>query len=160
MTDAPEVPINAPAPPATPAEAQVRLDALKGNTEWSAKLLAGGAPETAEWQNLHQLIATGDDVDIAMSGALPEMPSSSLVEMSSVAGMLRDAGFTPQAIRETLSEQEVPRADVDRATIWKTQALRDPEFTARFLKGDPQAVKEMLAANVVLSLPIKKENAA
>ena len=149
-----------PTPPANAVEARAQLDSLMSNADFSSKLLAGSGPETNQWRDLQTMIAGGDDVEIAMSGALPDVPDSNLKQLSGTADMLRDAGFTPKAIREVLSNQEAPQADVDRATVWKNQALKNPEFTKRWLGGDPDAAREMLVANAILSLPIKKEGKA
>jgi hypothetical protein len=157
MTDQQQQP---PAPATTASEAIARLDTLRADKSWSEKLVTGDSAVTKEWNDLHHLAATGDDVDVALSGALPDVPSSSVREMASTADMLRDAGFTPKAIREVLSNQEAPQADHDRAAAFKNQALKNPEFRKRWLGGDPDAAREMLAANAILSLPIKKEAAA
>src|ERR1700682_70694 len=98
MTDTPQAPpaaIETPAP-ATPAEAATRLDALRADPKWTTALLSGGPAQTREFHKHHELVAKGDDVDIAMSGVLPGgiMQSSEQAEMTGTAAMLKNIGFT------------------------------------------------------------------
>jgi hypothetical protein len=147
------------APPTNAAEARVQLDTLRSNADWNAKLLAGSGPETNQWRDLHTMIAAGDNVELAMSGALPDVPDSQLKLMAGTAEMLKSMGFPPQAIRETLSGKEATQADVDRATAWKTENLKSKDFVDRLMRGEPDATRQLWVANVILSSPLKKENA-
>jgi hypothetical protein len=85
--------------------------------------MSGDVAATKEFHELTGKIAEGggDDVAIAMSGNLPDIPDSSLRQMAGTAEMLRDMGFPPTAISETLSNKEATQADVDRANVWKKQ---------------------------------------
>jgi len=149
-----------PAPPTNAAEATARLERLRQNVDWSTKLLAGtDGAVTKEWRDLHTMIAAGDEVEIAMSGALPDVPDSDLKQMAGTAEMLKSMGFTPLQIRETLSGREASQAEVDMATAWKAQNLGSKDFTDRLMRNEPDAIRQLLVANIILSSPLKKENA-
>jgi hypothetical protein len=60
-------------------------------------------------------------------------------------------GFPPTAIRETISGKEPTPADVERARVWKAQIMKNPEWVKRYLSGDGDAQREMMAANIVLA---------
>jgi len=147
------------APPTNAAEAIARLDTLRADKSWSEKLVTGDSAATKEWNDLHHLAATGDDVDVALSGTLPNLPSSSVREMAGTAEMLKSMGFTPLQIRETLSGREASQAEVDMATAWKAQNLGSKDFTDRLMRNEPDAIRQLLVANIILSSPLKKEKA-
>jgi hypothetical protein len=141
MTDAP-TPGAPPAPPTNAAEASARLGALRQDKDWTDKLLAGGIQETAEWKDLHSLIATGDKVDMAIAGGAPDIqdgiiPDSSAVLMSNVAADLLEKGLSPTQIRVLLSEQKIPQSERDLVAALKGQKMRDGEFTKRYPLGRP-----------------------
>jgi hypothetical protein len=61
-----------PAPPANAAEASSRLGTLTADKAWGDKLLAGDAATMKEFNSLTEMVAAGgDNVDRAISGALP-----------------------------------------------------------------------------------------
>jgi hypothetical protein len=71
MTDEPQQQTPPPAPPANATEASNRLGALVADKDWSARLMAGHSETTAEFHSLTAMVAEGgDDIDVAMSGAL------------------------------------------------------------------------------------------
>jgi hypothetical protein len=148
MTDV-QQPGALPAPPATPAEASTRLTALKSDPAWRDQFLAGNGPQVKEFKNLSELAAKGDDVDMAMAGVSGQSSESRL--LAATAEHLREMGFPPTAIRETISGKEPTPADVERARVWKTQIMKNPEWVKRYLSGDGDAQREMLAANILLS---------
>jgi hypothetical protein len=147
-------------PPANAAEASTRLETLKNSVDYTAKLLAGDPYAAKEFHDLHVMIDSGDNVDSAMKGILPDVPDSQLKMMAGTAEMLRDKGFTPLSIRETLEGKEATQAEVAQATAWKNQRMRSPEFIKQYLSGEPDAVRQMLVADIILSSPVKKEQAA
>jgi hypothetical protein len=142
-------------PPANAAEATTRLENLKSSTDATTKLLAGDPYIAKEFSELHAMIDGGDNIELALSGALPDVPDSDLKQMSGTAEMLKSMGFPEKAVRETISNSAVTEADVQRATAWRTQALKSQDFADRLLRGEPDAARELLAANIVLSLPLK-----
>ncbi|WP_426608648.1 hypothetical protein [Bradyrhizobium sp. McL0616] len=158
MTEQPLVPAT-PALPATPAEAATRLGELKADPKWTASLLSGGPAQVREFQDLHEIAAKGSDVAAAMAGGSPTMASSDLREMIGTAEMLKDVGFTPLSIRETLEGRPASQAEVDMATKWKADHLSDAEWVKRLMSGDVEAKRHLLVANVILSSPVKQEQA-
>jgi hypothetical protein len=158
MSDDPQ---QQPTPPANAAEAAARLGTLQVNPEWTGLLLGGDAAATKEWHALHGLIASADDrVSSAMAGTLPEVPDSDHRLMSNTASLLRDLGVSEPTIQQTLEGREVTQQEYDAVVAWKTQHLRDKEWTKSLLAGDVEAVKQFTLANIVLSSTVKKEKAA
>lgn len=144
-----------PAPaPKTATEARTALDAKMADKEWGGRYLEGGAAERREFVELTTLIAGGgeDTVKAAIAGDLPAIPSADQRLMADTASWLADHGFPPKAVFETLTEKEPTAEDIARARTWKAQAMRSPEFVKRYLSGEPDAAREMLAADVVLTV--------
>ena len=164
MTDVQPQPGAPAAPPATPQEARARLDGLIKDREYGARLLAGESDANSEFRALQAMADSPDPsakVELAMSGAdLGEIPDSSIVQMGHMAAMLRDAGFNELQVRETLSGREASQAEVDMANQWKAENLKSKEFVARLMAGEPSAIRELLVANVILTSPLKKADAA
>jgi hypothetical protein len=150
MTDQP-APLT---PPANATEAQARLTSLVENRDWGAKIVAGDVTANREMRALTAMIAGGgDDVAAAIvsGNKLPELATSEQRLMAATAEHLREMGFPPTAIRETISGKEPTPADVERARLWKTQIMKNPEWVRRYLDGDGDAQREMMAANILLS---------
>lgn len=148
MTDTPAT------PPASPAEAASRLETRMADPAWRDAYLSGNGPEVAESRSLHEMIASGDDpVASAMTGAMPDLPSSEHRLMSQTADVLRDHGIREEVIRETLEAR--PASDQDRAIAlaWKNQHMRDEGWVKRYMTGDSDARREMTLANIILSSP-------
>jgi hypothetical protein len=159
MTDTPATPVVPPAPsppPATPAEASARLSTLTADKDWAGKLLAGHGETTKEFHQLSELVAKGDNVDAAMAGVVPSLasgviPDSGLLLMANVAADLRERGVSDGAIRELLSGQKAPPEAIAAVRAWKAEHMGDAEWTAKYLKGDALAVKQMTLAQIVLT---------
>jgi hypothetical protein len=158
MTDQPLIP-EPPVLPSTPAEAATRLDQLKADPKWTASFLSGSPTQVQEFRDLHEIVAKGGDVDAVMAGAVPAMPSSDLREMIGTAALLKDVGFTPLSIKETLEGRPASQAEVDMATKWKADHMSNPDWVKRLMSGDVEARRHLLVANVILSSPVKQENA-
>jgi hypothetical protein len=157
-------PAAAAPPAATPTvpsfvEASAKLAALTSDPAWANRVLSGADPAaTKEFHELTSAVAAGgSDAEIAMSGALPDLPDSQLKTMAGTAELLRNMGFPPLAIRETLAGKEATQADIAIATAWKSQHMRSPEFVKQFLSGEPDAVRQMMVADIILSSDIKSE---
>jgi hypothetical protein len=152
MTEQSGAPVTPPAAPANALEARARLDTLIADKDWGAKLLANDAATTREYRDLQDKAANTDDstVSAALSGQIGEFPDSSLRLMANTADMLREKGFPEQAIRETISGKVPAQVDVDIATAWRTN-LKSKDFTDRLLRGEPDAERQHLAANIILS---------
>ena len=138
--------------PATASEARATLDAKIADKEWGAKYIGGDVSARREFEVLTAKVAGGDDaVVVAMSGNLGDVPSSDLRVMAGTADLMRDLGFQPKAIQETLSDAKPTAEDVERARSWKAQVFKNAEWVNRFLTGDGEARREMMAADIVLS---------
>ncbi len=166
MTDVqqqPGTPGAPPAPPANAAEARATLDARIADKSWGAKLIGGDVAANTEYRELRALVDSPDPTDkveLAMSGAdLGFLPDSSVVQMTHVADMLRDAGFNELQVRETLSGRAASDAEVAMAKAWKAENLKSKEFTARLMSSEPDAVRQLLVANVILTSPRKADAA-
>lgn len=85
----------------------------------------------------------------APTNAPPTLPTS----------MLKDVGFTPLSIKETLEGRPASQAEVDMATKWKADHMSNTEWVKRLMSGDVEAKRHLLVANVILSSPLKSEKA-
>jgi hypothetical protein len=143
----------APGAPATnAAEAAARLGSLQ-KTDWTSRLLAGDETARAEFEQLTGLIANEDPVDGVAAG-LPA--DRSVREMAEAVPFLREAGLSDDVIRQVFTDQEVTQKEFDLATQWKAQRFRDQEWVKRFLSGEPDAGRQMMAANIILNSAIKE----
>jgi hypothetical protein len=151
-----------PVPPSTPAEATARLELVKADPKWTEALLSGGPAQTKEFHDLHALVAKGDGVDMAMAGVMQPgiIQDSGHMEMMGTAAMLREMGFNPKQVRETLEGKPASQADIDIATTWKAQNMNSREFVTRLMSGEPEAKRLLRAANIILTSPVKKEASA
>ncbi|WP_157839473.1 hypothetical protein [Bradyrhizobium diazoefficiens] len=155
MTDQPLVP-EPPALPSTPAEAATRLDQLKADPKWTASFLSGSPTQLQEFRDLHETIAKGDHVDMAMSGLMPEQPSSGHREMAGTAAMLRELGIDDRIIKETLTGHMVTKPEYEATERWKKDAMSNPDFVSRYLKGGIEESRKMALANIILTGGIKE----
>lgn len=148
-----EQPQQQPAPPANAVEARTRLAAIEADKDQGAKIFAGDPAANREWRELVAKAATSDDstVELAMTGDVHKITDSATKMMAETAVWMRGAGFPEKAIRETLADKAPAPEDIDRARVWKTQAMKNPDFTKRLLDGDGDAMREMTAANIVLT---------
>jgi hypothetical protein len=162
----------APAIPATAAEAGQRLDALQSSKDWTDKLLAGDRTVYQEWNGLHERVNRGDDhgeaqaslvdrVSAAMSAASGvDIPNGDVRVMHETADHLRSLGIRDGVIEEVLSGHEVTQMEFNLVKVWKDRAMRDPEFTKKYLSGDPDALQKMTLAAIVLNSNVKKDTKA
>jgi hypothetical protein len=160
MTDQPQI-------PETAVAAGEQLANLQADKAWTDKLLAGDPAVKQQWNGLHERAARGDDqiksadtlgerVVAAMTGSPQSAPDSEAQLMTVTAGMLRELGIRDEVVMQTLSGHEVTQAEFDVVKHWKERTMRDPEFTKKYLSGDPEARQKMMLAAIVLSSNIKK----
>jgi hypothetical protein len=150
-----------PAPPANAQEASARLATLTNDRAWGDKLLAGDPATTKEFNSFTAMVADGGDhVERAMAGTLPDVPDSGHRLMAEAATWLRGLGVSDDVVRQTLANHEVTQLEFNAVEAWKNQHMKSSEFSARYLAGEPDDVKLMTLANVVLSSNIKKAEAA
>ena len=147
-----------PAPPATPQEARTRLDGLIKDREFGAKLLSGDAAANKEFGELQakaDSVDPADQVAVAMSGNIGEMPDSSTRLMSNTADMLREIGIREEIIEQTLRGHEVSPVEMKQAEAWRERAMRDQTFVKAWLSGDPEARQKMTLSAIIVSGSIK-----
>jgi hypothetical protein len=101
-----------------------------------------------------QLKQADDPVAAAIAGQVypDEMHTSPLgsttlppMKMAEFAGALRENGFDDRAVECVLREQKVTTAEREAARIRRAELLADPEWSARYLKGDVKARHDMVA---------------
>jgi hypothetical protein len=158
MTDTIILPDAQPAPPANAQEARTRLEALIADKDRGAKLLAGDAEVNREYRELRAKADNPDPADqvaVAMSGNLGDMPDSSTKEMAAAADMFREIGIREEVIEETLRGRELTPLEFKLVEGWRTRAMRDPIFVKAFLSGDPEARQKMTLSAMALSGGIK-----
>ncbi len=148
------------ADPSTPAEAATRLDQLKADPAWTKALMSGGPVQTRTFHELHELVAKGDTIDLAMSGVMPDsiVQDSGMVEMRAAAAMWRERGIPDAVIRDNLSGKTVtPRELYDATARWKKDAMSDPEWVKKLMSGNSEARLQYDSANFVLTGGIKEQ---
>jgi hypothetical protein len=154
--------------PETAAAASEKLATLQADKAWTGKLLAGDATVTQEWNGLHERAHRGDDeakeaksladrVTAAMTGDQRSLSDPEAKQMNSTAAMLRELGIRDEVVTQTLTGRDVTQAEFEVVKNWQTRAMRDPEFTKRYLTGDPEACQKMTLAAIVLSSNVKTE---
>jgi hypothetical protein len=150
----------APAPPATPSEAASRLAVLREDKSWGEKLISGtDAPTLAEFRSLTKLIASGDDIDLAMSGDpnLPDSGGDGKLSLAKVAGAipdLRDSGLSDGVIRELLSGRQSTPEELTAVKRLQTMRHSDPNWVKAYLSGQFEQVRESrLMSAVLLAAP-------
>jgi hypothetical protein len=154
--------------PETAAAASEKLATLQADKDWTGKLLAGDAAVTQEWNGLHERVHRGDDeakeaksladrVAAAMTGDQRSLSDPEAKQMNATAAMLREIGIRDEVVTQTLSGRDVTQAEFDVVKNWQTRAMRDSEFTKKYLNGDPEARQKMTLAAIVLSSNIKTE---
>jgi hypothetical protein len=149
----------APAPPATPSEAASRLAVLREDKTFGEKLLSADAPTLAEFRSLTKLIASGDDIDLAMSGDpnLPDSGGDGKLSLAKVAGAipdLRDSGLSDGVIRELLSGRQSTPEELTAVKRLQTMRHSDPTWVKAYLSGQFEQVRESrLMSAVLLAAP-------
>jgi hypothetical protein len=156
MTDVPQ---QQPQPPASPAEAAARLDQLKSDPAWRDGFLSGsGSQQFREYQNLSELAAKADKVDLAMAGVgMPDAPfqDSDHVLLVNMANFFRDLGMREEVIKECLEQREISQQERDLVVNAKADRTADPDWVKKWLSGDREVGRWMTTAHDVLSRPVK-----
>ena len=146
------------APPATPVEAGARLTALRADSAWGAKVLAGDSEAVKEFHSLHELAAKADPVDLAMAGvSVQEIPTSEERQMTAATQMFREIGIRDDVIRQTLGGYEVSQKEFDAVKQLKQDRMSDAEWAKAFLGGSTSHQRDMTLMNIVLSSSIKED---
>src|SRR5258707_948834 len=118
----PGTPGASPAPPANAAEARSRIDALIADKEKGAKLLSGDAEVNREYRDLRAKADNPDPADqvaVALSGEIGEMPDSTVKMLAETAGMLREVGLSEPVIEQALRGHAVSEQEFKLVEGWR-----------------------------------------
>jgi hypothetical protein len=141
------------APSEDPAEKLARFTADRDKGQ---KLLNGDVATRREMEALVKEAATdANPARAAMSGNLPEIPTSEQRLMANMADVFRDVGISENVIEQALSNREITQAEHDAAKNWKEQKLSDGDWVKKWLSGDALCRKEMMLADIIIVSTIK-----
>src|SRR5258705_7158432 len=104
-----------PQPPATAAEARALLDTRIADKSWGAALLAGDVATNAEYRALRAKADNPDPADqvaVALSGNIGEMPDSTVKMLAETAASLREIGISEPVIEQALRGHEVSEQEL------------------------------------------------
>jgi hypothetical protein len=133
-----------------------KLARFTTDREKGQKLLNGDVATRREMDALVREAATdANPARAAMSGNLPEIPTSEQRLMANMATWLREEGISEEAIEQALSNREISQAEHDAAKNWKEQKLSDGDWVKKWLSGDALCKKEMKYASIILTSTIK-----
>ena len=144
--------------PATATEARAVLDARIADRAFGERVFAGDVAARAELDALHAKIQAGgsDVVDMAIAGIVQgDVPDTGQKVMAETAAWMHGHGLSDGVIRQTLTNHEVTPEEFRAVQLWKSQKMASKEFVSRYLAGEPEEIKSMLLADVVLSSKIK-----
>jgi hypothetical protein len=144
--------------PATPEAATARLGELTADKAWSGKLLAGEPTTVGEFHALSRLAA-----------AEPAPSPASVEEIAAAAAKANDAANLADFVKGTRDRfpvgddviqqiaegRPVSAADRDLGISWLQQLATDKERSAKVLAGDTELRRQMFAASVLVSSPVK-----
>jgi hypothetical protein len=168
-----------PTPPTTPEAARATLQARIADKDWGAKLLASDPATRSDWENLSK-IASGDSEAIAAAKAtaasatpsddkpktMQELAAAAAAEehgrrVTSYLASVREKFEVSAGVEDELrTGKPVTQAEFDAVKKLRTQRMNDPDWSARLLKGDPEAARESFLMSMVLSSNIREEEAA
>jgi hypothetical protein len=133
-----------------PVSAQKQLDDFYADPDKRGKLEAGNIQTRREFDEMVTAAAAEDPVKAAMSGALPDLPSSELRQMSELAGWLRELGISESSIAQALSGAQETQEAFDYVKQLKASWLIDPEWVKRWLAGGEKEKRDMVLSSIVL----------
>jgi hypothetical protein len=149
-----------PAPSATPTDAigaRARLDALTADPSFSQAFFSGDQNARAEFGRLTAQVANGNPTQDALAGAKPaEFEVTVGGELNSrnradaVSG-LRELGLDDNSVLQAIEGGAVSPQEVAAAKTMKTMLLSNEEFTAKFMRGDWAARRQMALINTILA---------
>jgi hypothetical protein len=126
-------------------------DRYEGNQPRIDRLFNGDRAEGQKFSGLLREKIEASPVEAAMEGTIGDVPSSDLRQMAVGAGWLRNIGVSEGAIKEMLSGRQAPPEEYEAVKRWKSDALRNPEWTKKLLSGDQEAQRQLVLANIVLT---------
>jgi hypothetical protein len=146
------------------ATATKQLAELQAQPDFAAKYTSkdDGYDVKREFARLMQLsqhdtAKAGDQLDKIIAGTAKVEPFetttggqiSTYNAMQTAAG-LREIGLTDSQIKQALAGKPVPKAEYDAIKTMRSDRLGNQEWTAKYLKGDAQARREMALMNTVI----------
>jgi hypothetical protein len=126
--------------------------------EFGAKLLSGDAAANKEFGELQakaDSVDPADQVAVALSGDIGDLPDSSTKEMAAAAGMLREIGVRESIIEEVLRGHMVTEQELKLTEAWRSRQMKNPAFVRSFLSGDPEARHLMTLSAIIVSGGVK-----
>jgi hypothetical protein len=123
------------------------------------KYLAGDASARAEIKSLIEGKTAADAVAAKVDAALAGSPPSgfyvnspdgvSPADLGSAVNGFRGIGVSDGALRECFTGNPTDRETYDAVMAYRQSMLEDPEWKARWLKGDVRARRELFLCNTV-----------
>jgi hypothetical protein len=122
-----------PLAPATAHEANVRLQQLISDPEWSRRLMSGDIATRDEFQRLSELKAAGGELGDAVANEMhveTTVSDTGLMrrDLISAAEDMRADGFPDKAIEHILSDGKFDAQAVYAAQWWLPRMERDPSL--------------------------------
>ena len=84
----------------------------------------------------------------------------SITSPEAVAGTTQNLmalGISPEAIDQASNGTPVTALERFYTQSWKDGVMKDKDFVSKYLAGEPDAMKRMTLADIVLSCPVKDE---
>lgn len=134
-----------------PADPQAELNKAYADPKFQEKLNAGSPEARAEFDRLVAAAADQNPVAAAMSGTLPDVPSSEQRLMASTASWLGEMEMPGAVIEQALSGRPVSQAEFDLVRAHREKLLNNAEWTKRLLAGDLEARQQLVAMNIVIA---------
>jgi hypothetical protein len=146
------------------ADATKALAELQARPDFAAKYTSktDGYEEKRAFARLmelsqHDTAKGGDRLDQIIAGTVKIEPFetttgseiSTYNAMQTAAG-LREIGLTDSQIKQAMAGQPVPKAEYDMIKMLRSDRMGNTEWTAKYLKGDAQARREMALMNTVI----------
>jgi hypothetical protein len=132
---------------------------------FKTRLFSNDPAALREWNEAHAVKSAGTDPydklldphardSLVKSG---DMFSGENLRQIEAVEHFRGVGLNDDQIRQALAGEPVTRAEFAVVKLMRDQRMSDPIWTAKYLKGDLAAVREMTLANIVLSGGIEGE---
>jgi hypothetical protein len=144
--------------PATPEGATARLGELAQDKVWSGKLLSNDAVTVGEFHALTKLSAS-DPVPTAGTAEELAAAAAKANNDAALANFIQGARdrfpVDDKVFQQIAAGQPVSTADRDLGTQWLQQLASDKERSAKLLAGDTELRRQLFAASVLVSSPVK-----
>jgi hypothetical protein len=66
-------------------------------------------------------------------------------------------GISPGAIDQAINGTPITALERFYAQSWKDGAMKDKDFVSKYLAEEPDAMRKMTLADIILSCPVKDE---